>query len=53
MNRWTALTVAAVAAAAYIAVCIARLPRDDDTYWQGFADGELHNQLAERTPSLN
>jgi|JI8StandDraft_1071087.scaffolds.fasta_scaffold3022108_1 hypothetical protein len=23
------------------------------SYWRGFADGELHQQLQERTPSLN
>jgi len=23
------------------------------SFWRGFADGELHQQLQERTPSLN
>lgn len=26
---------------------------DNDSYWLGFADGELHQQLNDRTPSLN
>jgi hypothetical protein len=26
---------------------------DDDSYWPGFADGELHQQLNDRTPSAN
>lgn len=26
---------------------------DSDSYWRGFADGELHGMLNERSPSAN
>jgi hypothetical protein len=26
---------------------------DNDSYWLGFADGELHQRLNDRTPSPN
>lgn len=26
---------------------------DASSYWQGFADGELHQRLEDRTPSVN
>jgi hypothetical protein len=52
MNRLAIAAAGLALAAAWVAVCARRLPPADN-YWQGFADGELHAQLEERTPSLN
>jgi hypothetical protein len=45
--------VTLAAAAAFTAGYIAGRNNAPDTYWDGFADGEHHQQLADRTPSLN
>ncbi len=53
----TALIVTAlVAGVAFVAgyvIVTAHGQIDDDSYWLGFADGELHQQLNDRTPSAN
>ena len=53
----TAAFLAAAFVVGYVAACAARLPHsednDDAIYWRGFADGEYHAQLEQRTPSLN
>ena len=53
----TALIVTAlVAGVAFVAgyvIGTAHGQIDDDSYWLGFADGELHQQLNDRTPSAN
>lgn len=36
------------------AMCLAKAAATDpDRYWQGFADGELHQRLNDRDPSDN
>ena len=58
------VAVAAGSAGVVVGICVAALmaaaarndPGGDDTdraYWQGFADGETHAHLNERTPSAN
>lgn len=45
--------VAGVAFVAGYVIGTAHGQIDESSYWQGFADGELHQQLADRTPSTN
>jgi len=50
------LIAAAVAGCAFVAgyvIGTAHGSIDNDSYWLGFADGELHQQLNDRTPSAN
>ena len=50
------LIAAAVAGCAFVAGYVsgtAHRSIDNDSYWLGFADGELHQQLNDRTPSAN
>ena len=50
------LIATAVAGCAFVAgyvIGTAHGQIDNDSYWLGFADGELHQQLNDRTPSAN
>lgn len=52
----TLVAAAAAIAAAIVAAYLAGVRHgsiDNDSYWLGFADGELHQQLNDRTPSAN
>lgn len=53
---WTAVALAVIYVAVYVAGCLTGLRHqrlDNDSYWQGFADGELHALMNERAPSPN
>jgi len=52
----TLVAAAAAIAAAIVAAYLAGVRHgsiDNDSYWLGFADGELHQQLNDRPPSAN
>ena len=50
----TAITAVCCTAAGYVVGQFnGRTDIESRSYWRGFADGELHQQLNDRTPSSN